>query len=608
MNIRNPKALLGVLYASAFIGAFNENAVNTALVDIMAEHNVSATTSQWLVTGYMLVSTIIVALSAFLYRRLSLRTLFYSGVGFLAVGLVGSMLATSWPTLLVTRLIQAIGTGVFIPIMMTTVLIVAPKAQTALYLSIGGAMITFGPALAPVVTGALVTSFGWRAAFLPGLVIVVLVALVGLRFVHNVTENEKLSLDIPSVILAILGLFFLVYGLSQVSIAPLLGICCVLVALAVLAIFARRQFSIDNPMLNLRPLLNRKFWPALILLVVAMITSFSMSVLLPLYFQSSFGMTAFLAGFLLLIPIVVNAFTSVIGGRVMDSRGPWPLLFAGMILIAIGQVLNASTAQVTWILVLVGSIIAYAGVGLTMSPSQSAGLASLPPEDNPHGVALMNSFIQIAGSIGPSLFIGIMSSQAEPAAGFSRAVAFAASVGILGVITAFFYTRRWKHSQEPDTTAAQAPVLTAADIAHDPSYSIDAEASVRKAVEILIDKRISGMPVTRDHRVIGFLSDSDILHALDTDISYWLANISQEKELSQRMQEVMDYTVADVATMHVVSVTPETTLEEAAAVFGKTHFKKIPVVRDGLLVSSISRADVTRRLIGTVLAKDSLDV
>lgn len=137
MKENNYLPMLAVLYGSAFVAAFNENTVNAALVSIMANFSISATTAQWLVTGYMVITAIVVTATAFLGKRLRLRTLFLAASGFLIGGLALSLVTPAWPLFLGSRLLQAVGTGIFIPLMMSTVLVVAPKQKMGTYLSIG---------------------------------------------------------------------------------------------------------------------------------------------------------------------------------------------------------------------------------------------------------------------------------------------------------------------------------------------------------------------------------------------------------------------------------------------------------------------------------------
>lgn len=97
----------------------------------------------------------------------------------------------------------------------------------------------------------------------------------------------------------------------------------------------------------------------------------------------------------------------------MDKRAAGPLLPAGFAVITVGQLAVCLCAPALSLAgVLVASVIVYAGVGLALSPSQTAGLQTLSPEQNPHGVTILNTFIQIAAAVGPSLFIGVLSSVA----------------------------------------------------------------------------------------------------------------------------------------------------------------------------------------------------
>ena len=190
--------LLSVLYGSAFIAGFNENLVNMALVSIMAEYGVDSVTAQWLVTGYMIVATVVVTCMAFLYRRFHVRTLFFGAAGLSIVGSAMGLVAPSFELLLVARLVQAVGTGIFIPLMMNTILVVTPKNKLGTYLSVGGCMITFGPAFAPVVCGALVTAFGWHSIFVVPIVAMAVLAVLGFFYMKNL-ETHEAHLDVLSV-------------------------------------------------------------------------------------------------------------------------------------------------------------------------------------------------------------------------------------------------------------------------------------------------------------------------------------------------------------------------------------------------------------------------
>ena len=135
-----------------------------------------------------------------------------------------------------------------------------------------------------------------------------------------------------------------------------------------------------------------------------------MSVLLPLYLEGGTGLTAFAAGLLMLVPVLANAGTTLLGGRIMDARGEWPLLPAGFAAIAAGFALMAALAPTLSLLAaFIAALLIMGGTGFIFSPSQTAGLRTLPAEMNPFGVAISTTFVQIAACIGPSLYTGIMS-------------------------------------------------------------------------------------------------------------------------------------------------------------------------------------------------------
>ncbi len=287
--------LLSVLFGSAFLAGFNENLVNMALMSIMGEYGVDSVTVQWLVTGYMIVATVVVTCMAFLYRRFKLRALFFSAAGLSIAGSALGLVSGSFEMLLCARLVQAVGTGIFIPLMMNTILVVTPKNKLGTFMSIGGCMITFGPAFAPVVCGALVTGFGWHSIFVVPIVAMAVLAVLGFFFVKNL-ETSEAHLDVPSVALSAFVLTALSFGLAQLTIDALTAAVALVLAAAAAVVFVVRQLRCAHPLIDLAPFKNRAFWPALLLATVAMMSMFSMSVLLPLYFEGAAGMTALWRG------------------------------------------------------------------------------------------------------------------------------------------------------------------------------------------------------------------------------------------------------------------------------------------------------------------------
>lgn len=621
--------MLVVLYAAGFMAAYNENIINVILVDVMSTFSVSTSTAQWLVTGYMIVTAVVVSVTAFLFRRFSIRQLVCAGSLFLIVGAAGCFFAVNFPMLLVFRLLQAFGTGIFIPLMMTTVLMVAPKQRLGTFMSIGSCCITFGPALAPVLSGLLATLLGWRFVFvLPALVVAVIMVL-SLVLVKNVGETSHVKLDPLSVVLSALGLTALVFGLNELTSALVVALVALVVGCALIGLFVARQRTLDEPILDLRPLSQRPFLFGSVLAIFAMMTTFSMSVVLVLYYEGALGMTALVAGALLLPPILLNALTALIGGRVMDKRGAWPLIPLGFLVIVAGQASIAVTSHDAALLAVgIGSCVTYAGVGLVFAPSQTAALNAVPHDQHASGVSIMNLFIQVAASLGPALFTGVLSSTAASEAalgagealaqahGFSAALWVATGVAALGVVIGLVFSRPSRSAAPQGAgAAARSVVAPAAALSLDAVmksdvHAIPRTASVAELVALLLETSTGSVPVVDERRrVVGFVSDGDVVRYMTGDeahagmgSSYALMQALVQGDAPQRYNEVLGLNVMDLAATQVVSVDVHAGFEDVCRVLSNKRVKKVPVLDGGRLVGTVSRSDLLRAFLQKQLA------
>ena len=613
--------LLSVFYGCAFLAGFGENLMNMALMSIMKEFTVNSVTAQWLVTGYMIVATVMVVCTAFLYRRVKLRILFLATAALTFAGSVMGLFAASFEFLLAARLVQAAGMGGFIPMMWNTILALTPKNKLGTYMSIGGCMITFGPAFAPVVCGGLVTSFGWRSIFAVPAITMLILAVMGLLFLKNLDIQEA-RLDIPSVILASLSLICLSFGLSILTSTPVRGGASLALALAFMAVFVLRQLKCANPLVDLAPVRNHAYWPALILVFIAMMSTFSTTVLLPLYFEGAMGMSSFMAGIIILVPVFLNALSTLASGRVMDKHGEWPLIPLGFASIACGFVVFALAGR-SFLMVpmFLAAILTFVGVGMAFTASQTAGLRNLPHEQNPHGVALTSTFIMIAACVGPPMYIGIMSSvqtnalmnQAGSAAavaeGFSVAMIVAAVVALIGFTVSFFYARaahKRATTKALERAITPSPVVEA--IMETGPYTVANNATVGEAMALLIKHKVGGMPVVdAQNRPVGFISDGDIMryladkHPLVTG-SYSLIQTANDQNFDTRLKELMSLPVSAIATDTLLGADINCTLEEVCTILAQSKIKKIPVLDKGVVIGTINRSDVIRYAMKTALS------
>lgn len=123
---------------SAFLATFNETFLNVSFSAVMEDFHVSVGTVQWLAAAYMLGAAIMVPVSAFAYKSIPTKKLYLFTVGLLIVGSVIGAVSSNFSVLLIGRIVQALGTGMLIPIGMNITLEVAPKEKLGTFMGIMG--------------------------------------------------------------------------------------------------------------------------------------------------------------------------------------------------------------------------------------------------------------------------------------------------------------------------------------------------------------------------------------------------------------------------------------------------------------------------------------
>ncbi len=370
----------------------------------------------------MIVTSVMVPVTAFFIQTFKTKQLFLSALGLLLVGTICAACSGSFSILLISRMIQASGTGMMIPIMMNTVLQIAPREKLGSIMAICVCAVTLGPAFGPTVSGIMLQYFSWHALFIMLIPIIVIAMFLGKLFLVNVSEITKPKIDYLSIILSTIGLGTIIYGISSIS-----------------------GNEIKVTLIS--------FVIGALLVMIAMMITFTMNVMLPMFMEGALGTTSFIAALALLPAVVCNGVAASIGGKIYDKYGIKVLVPVGVGLITIFTfILARSNCQTSLIMIIIVYMCASVGVGLTMSPSQTHSLNQLPKEYYPHGVAIINTLQQVAAAIGSSLFMGIMSAvqlktlasgnvtnEVAVATGFSSATMVAVGIGIVGLISAFTF-------------------------------------------------------------------------------------------------------------------------------------------------------------------------
>nr|WP_326831713.1 MDR family MFS transporter [Arthrobacter sp. BL-252-APC-1A] len=437
--------MIGLLLVSSFVVILNETIMSVALPRLMADLDISAATAQWLTTGFMLTMAVVIPATGFLLQRFSMRALFLAAMSLFSTGTLVAALAPGFETLLAGRIIQASGTAIMIPLLMTTVLNTVPAHRRGSIMGTISIVIAVAPAIGPTVSGLILSVLDWRWMFWLVLPIALLALVLGALKVQNLTETRRTPFDILSILLSTLAFGGLIFGLSSIGEAaageaPMPVWIPLAVGAAALAAFVARQLFLqrtDRALMDLRTFASRPFVVAIIMVLISMMALFGCLIVLPLYLQNVLGLSALNTGLLLLPGGVVMAILSPIVGRLYDRVGPRPLVVPGALVLSTalwGMTLLDQDTPVALVIAL--HCLLNAGLGFIFTPLFTSSLGSLHRSLYSHGSAILNTLQQLAGAAGTAVFITLMTTGTASALSEGAAAVPAAAAG---VHTAFFW-------------------------------------------------------------------------------------------------------------------------------------------------------------------------
>jgi DHA2 family lincomycin resistance protein-like MFS transporter len=444
---RESVTIIATLLVATFVVILNETIMNVALQRLMVDLQVDPPTVQWLSTGFMLTMAVVIPTTGFILQSLSTRAVFMLAMGLFSGGTALAAVAPGFGLLLVARIIQAGGTAIMLPLLMTTILTLVPVARRGAVMGNVMIAISVAPAMGPTVSGLILEHFSWRFMFVFVLPVALAAFAIGAKYLTNVGETEKTKLDFLSVVLTIPAFGGVVYGLSQIGGGQggqgpsTMAIAALVIGVASLAVFVLRQLRLQKseaPLLDLRAFNFRMFTVSVLLMVVAMMALFGGVILLPLYLQEIRGLGSLETGLALLPGGLAMGLLGPVIGRIFDKVGPLPLTVSGSVLMVLAlwqfSMLDAGT-PVWWIVTLhVGLSF---GLALLFTPAFTTGLNPLPPHLYSHGSAIMSTTQQVAGAAGTALLVSIfavVTAASGLVAGMSAAFLTATVIAVAAVV------------------------------------------------------------------------------------------------------------------------------------------------------------------------------
>ena len=395
----------------------NETLLTTALPSIMKDFHIQYSQVQWLTTAFLLTNGVVIPLSALVIQRFTTRQVFLTGILIFFVGTIVGGFSPNFTTLLFARIVQALGSGIMMPLMMTSILDIFEPHERGKYMGFFGLVIGLAPAIGPTLSGYLVEYFNWRSLFHVVAPIAAITFIIALFTVKNVGQNIKVPIDVISIILSILGFGGLLYGTSSIShdgwddpivLSTIIG------GIILVVLFIWRQSRLNTPLLNFGVFKINNLQLVLLIMAVTMISMIGSETVLPMFVQNLLNKPALDSGLILLPGAIVMAIMSMTSGAMYEKFGAKPLAIIGMLIVIITTsyfvVMDEHTSTVMLATVYAIRMI---GIALGLMPVMTHTMNQLTPEMNAHGSSMTNTVEQVAGSIGTAGLITILSQASQ---------------------------------------------------------------------------------------------------------------------------------------------------------------------------------------------------
>jgi MFS transporter, DHA2 family, multidrug resistance protein len=401
--------VLGILMLGTFMAILDSSIVNVALPHMMSSFGVDRDRIEWVATGFMMASAVVMPFAGWLASRISYKAVYLGSLALFTVASGLCAVAWSYESLIAARILQALGGGAILPIGMAIVAELFEPHERGRALGIWGTGIMAGPALGPTLGGYLTDEFGWRTIFSVNLPIGALTLLAGMMIMRPLrAHGPKRSFDALGYLflaMALLG------GLTALSNGQEKGWqsmyihTCEAISATGFILFIGVEMAVEHPLLDLRLFKLRNYTVATLLAVFRAVGLFGSVFLFPIFLQNLMGYTPIQAGLWMMPGAVAVGITMPIAGRLADRYSPTLLtaagcLFTGSSLLMFGLLDPLSSRT----MLVAPQIIRGVGLALMMAPLMAAALNAVPR----HQVPMASSFLNVSQNVGGSLGIALL--------------------------------------------------------------------------------------------------------------------------------------------------------------------------------------------------------
>ena len=418
--VARPWPALWSLVIGFFMILIDTTIVSVANPRIMEGLNADINSVIWVTSAYLLAYAVPLLITGRLGDRFGPKKLYLTGLVVFTLASLWCGLSGNVETLILARVFQGFGAALMTPQTMAVITRIFPPDRRGAAMGIWGATAGVATLVGPILGGVLVDGLGWEWIFFINLPVGVVGFFLALRYVPSLSTHPH-KFDIPGVLLSAVGLFLLVFGIQEgetynwgTIAGPITVWGLIIAGIAVLVVFVVWQkLNKGEPLLPLSLFKDRNFSLANISITTVGFTVTAFSLPLIFYYQIVRGLTPTQSALMMVPMALISGGLAPVVGKIIDRVNPKFITAAGLVLMSVALVWNASLMHPDtpiWLFLLPSAVLGFANAGI-WAPLSSTATRNLPPRQAGAGSGVYNTTRQIGAVLGSAAIAVLIQSR-----------------------------------------------------------------------------------------------------------------------------------------------------------------------------------------------------
>ena len=371
-----------VVVMATFMATLDSSIVNVALPKMAKVLGVTTSNIQLVATSYLIVISGTVLIFGRLGDLLGKTRMFQFGLALFTLGSLLCGLSGSFTSLIIARIIQAIGAAGTMANSQGIITEIFPANERGKALGLNGTAVALGSLVGPGLGGLIVGIVSWEYIFLINVPIGLFALYFAFKKLPKGHKTSKGKMDYVGSVLFILTIVPLFTALNEgVRLGfthpfILSGLAIAIVSFISFLLIERKK---ENPLLQLQIFQNKLFSLSIFCGYITFVAIFCNNIILPFYLQNAMSYSPMQTGFILMIYPLILTIVAPVSGHLSDKIGSEILTFIGLVLVSVGLLLMATLNEASplWILILFITFMSF-GMGLFQSPNNSLIMSTVP--------------------------------------------------------------------------------------------------------------------------------------------------------------------------------------------------------------------------------------